>query len=105
MRPGVGAGPTALTGIGKDLPLLTDGVGRDVVGVWRIADDLYGPCDRSRLGLLVRVEVLEKNETDRRKHEARREWMLMGVGIGTGAVVLDIVLGGDMEGLLGRLVG
>ena len=79
---------------------LADGNGRQ--GYYRLLDDVYGPQDKTRVGVIKRVESAEDRVT---KLESRNREILFYLRGFAGAALLfgvdELLFGGMLRGLFG----
>jgi hypothetical protein len=76
-----------LESIATDIGHLTHGNGR--TGVHALLDDIYGPPNGNRRGLIARVVVLE-SEVDRLSAQRKEtRWLQRGIAIGVALVLVE----------------
>ena len=93
----------SLKAIKADLHAITHGNGRP--GIRQLGDDVYGPRNLSRIGLLSRMERVEDRVEALAAQRKETLWMQRGIAIAVSAMALDTVLGVDLMAMVGRAFG
>ena len=84
--------------IGTDLDTLVHGNGR--TGVHALLDDVYGPPNRARLGIIARVVILETQVEAFCAARKETRWLQRGIAIGVSLVLLE----GTLDINIARLI-
>ena len=79
--------------------------GNGRAGLYEMRDDLYGPANQSRKGVMHRVETLEASVLTLAEQRKETKWLQRGIAIGVGLVTFDAMFGVNLAGLAGRLFG
>lgn len=95
----------SLSEIRRDVHVIRHGDGNGTPGMARLADEVFGPSNQSRLGLVARMRLAEERIEALAAQRRETLWLQRGIGLGVGLVALDTVVGVDLVGLFGRWFG
>ena len=91
-----------LKAVRRQLAEILHGNGR--AGLHRLNDDLYGPRDGSRRGVITRVSRIEESVEKLARQRTETTWLQRGIAVGMGIVLIEHVFDVPIAAII-RFVG
>lgn len=96
---------TRIDAIDTNLKELVHGNGHGRTGFHTLLDDVYGPANRVRPGLIARVVLLETEVRLLAEQRKETKWMQRGIALGVSLVLIENTFGFSLTRVIGAWLG